>query len=315
MDKTLINENTNENINLVNENINYYVSYYFYFLDTSMKNNLINYLENYLENKSNFNNEYYKNKYNGLDHVDDYYHHYLHYGLKEGRICSPEHEKMCKKFNDIALNRLITYYKNIKPNDKKTHFNILIRTSNRPNEFKKCLKSIYDQNYLNVFLIISYDNNDTLTYIQEEKIKLNHTLIDLTNNSIYKHKCYYNLYCNELLKYVTDGWCFFLDDDDEIICPNVLHQINNEIEKNQIQSGHLLIFHNLRYDKILKIKDPKNPKAGEVAISSFLFHSKYNNISLFTRSQTGDYDFFINMFNHLKPYFFNYPIIKINHYM
>jgi hypothetical protein len=298
------------NLKLINENINYYIKNYFNFLDSSAKQILIN----YLEDKSNFNEEFYKNKYDDLLFVKDYYEHFIYCGLKEGRLCSEDHEKMCKEFNQIALNRLIVYNKGVKIYNHDTIFTILIRTSNRPNEFKRCLKSIYEQNYPNICLVISYDNANTLKYIQSENIKLDYKTIDLTKMNYIKKKCHYNLYCNELLKHVNNGWCFFLDDDDEIICPNTLHKLNNEIILNEIESDNLLIFHNYRDDKILKIKDRENPKVGEVAISSFVFHSKYKNNSNFTTSSSGDFDFFINMFYKLKRWFFEYPIVKINNY-
>ena len=310
MNKNPINKNQ-ININLVKSNINYYVSHFFSFLDKSKKD----YLIGYLENNCTFDKDYYKNRYKDLDNVDNLYEHFIYYGLKEGRLCSPKHEQICKEYNAIALNKLIEYNKKVKTDNSDTCFNILIRTSNRPNEFKRCLKSIYDQNYSNIFLIIGYDNSDTLNYIQSENISINHILIDLQRYWFSKFDYYYNLYCNELLKHVNNGWCFFLDDDDEIICPNTLYEINNIIISHKIQKDFIIIFYTYRDDKILKVADKKNPQSGEISISSFLFHSKYSNLSIFTTNCAGDFDFFIGMFKNLNSCYFEYPIVKINHYI
>jgi len=309
MNKNHINKN-HINKNIINQNIKYYVNHFFYFLDKYRKD----YFLDYLENSCKFDSDFYKNKYKDLNEVENLYEHFIYYGLKEGRLCCQEHEEIAKKINEIALNRVIEYSKKVKTDNCNTCFNIIIRTSNRPNEFKRCLKSIYDQNYSNIFLIIGYDNDDTLCYIQSEKIPINHVLIDLQQYGVCKSNCFYNLYCNELLKHVNNGWCFFLDDDDEIISTNTLYEINNIINSNKIQNDYIIIFYNYRDDKILKVSDKKKPKVGEISISSFLFHSKYSNISIFTSNSTGDYDFFMGIFNKLNHCYFHYPIVKINHY-
>lgn len=295
----------------INENINYYIHNYFDFLEIKNKTTLIN----YIKDPNNFDSNFYQNKYPDLKRIYNLYDHYLLYGIKEGRICSADHEKMCTEFNNLYLKKTIENNKLIPITSCNTHFNILIRTSNRHFEFKRCLKSIYDQKYNNITLIISYDNDETIEYIKNENISFDHIFLDIRNHNISKFRYYQNLYCNYLLQYVKNGWVLFLDDDDEIISPNTLHKINNYIQKTNIKEDNLLIFHNYRNDKILKIKDKNNPICGEVAISSYIFHSKYNNISLFNNNSNGDFHFFEKIFKILKPVFCDYPIVKINHYI
>jgi len=295
----------------INEKIDFYIHHFFDFLEIKRKTKMIE----YLRNPNNFDENYYKNRYSDLKDYSNSHKHYLTYGLIEGRLCSLEHENMCKEFNNLYLKRIIKNNKFMKPIKPENHFNILIRTSNRKDEFKRCLKSIYDQGYCNVKLIISYDNNYTLNYINDENITLNHILLEIKPKNINKNSYFYNTYCNKLLQHVNEGWVLFLDDDDEMIVPNTLHVINNFINQNKIENDALMIFYNYRNDKIIKVIDKNKPCPGELAISSCIFHSKYKELSEFTNNSRGDFDFFYNLFQKLKPIYFDYPIVKINHYI
>src|ERR1700748_2286539 len=102
-------------------------------------------------------------------------------------------------------------------NDEKPLINILIRTSNRPKLFLKCLKSVTDQDYKNIRIIVSYDNDAALRYIPS----------GLEILKVYKRPEFqfgYDDYCNSLKSLVTDGWYAWIDDDD-ILMPNVLSKI------------------------------------------------------------------------------------------
>ena len=94
--------------------------------------------------------------------------------------------------------------------------NILIRTSNRPELFARCLHSIRTQTYKNIRIIVSVDSD--INYVPDD--------IDTIRVKAEKRfPAYYNLYCNELKKRVTDGWFFFLDDDDYLINDTCLEEI------------------------------------------------------------------------------------------
>lgn len=95
--------------------------------------------------------------------------------------------------------------------------NILIRTSNRPNEFKRCLKSIVSQSYPNIRIIIGYDNPKALEYIPEPLEKV---FVSADRSLPY----WYDNYCNDLKSLVTDGWFCWVDDDD-ILNPDILKDI------------------------------------------------------------------------------------------
>src|SRR6188768_2413240 len=93
--------------------------------------------------------------------------------------------------------------------------NILIRTSQRPILFQRCLQSIQQQTYKNIRVIVSYDFD--CDYIPNwcDKIRVQ------KGDSGY----YWNLYCNELKEAVTDGWFMVVDDDDFMNSKSVIGDI------------------------------------------------------------------------------------------
>lgn len=119
--------------------------------------------------------------------------------------------------------------------EEKPLINILVRTSNRPKAFMQMLNSITTQSYPNIRIIISYDNDAALKYIPK----------GLEVIQVEKHPEYqfgYDLYCNDLKELVTDGYFFYLDDDN-LLRPNVLNEL--PLEGNgllvQLQIGNNIV--------------------------------------------------------------------------
>ena len=98
---------------------------------------------------------------------------------------------------------------------KGIRFNILVRTSGRPNYFRNCYQSIRNQRYRNYRLIISFDDNETLAYLKEYKIDRYVDLRYMAKTNAYdkqvsffdesikrlRHPAKYNLYLNKMLCY------------------------------------------------------------------------------------------------------------------
>lgn len=93
--------------------------------------------------------------------------------------------------------------------------NILIRTSNRPQLFARCLYSILCQSYKNIRIIVSIDNPHC-NYVPQ--------WIDTIEVEKQLGEYGYDLYCNELKREVDDGYFFYLDDDDTL-APDCLSQL------------------------------------------------------------------------------------------
>ena len=67
---------------------------------------------------------------------------------------------------------------------KNPLINILTRTSNRPIGFKNCELSIKNQTYKNIKHIVSYDNDNDLTYLKETENKIKVDMNQLIKNVI-----------------------------------------------------------------------------------------------------------------------------------
>lgn len=97
--------------------------------------------------------------------------------------------------------------------------NVLIRTSNRPDLFARCLESIRAQSHKEIRVVVAYDNPEALNYLPDDV-----TRIQVTPAREFPY--FWNLYCNELKAQVTAGWFFFLDDDDLLIDDRALERIS-----------------------------------------------------------------------------------------
>lgn len=133
---------------------------------------------------------------------------------------------------------------------KKPMINILIRTSGRPNYFKGCIQSIYEQTFKNWNIIVGIDNKESESYVQPEKCKLvyydfsKYILPTKPNNSEYGVPFIYNLYINELYKYVKNGYCLILDDDNKLSGKDSLEIISNNIKTDDDLLFWRVKFHN-----------------------------------------------------------------------
>jgi len=239
----------------------------------------------------------------GIDETTAH-HHYITYGKKENRVGTLLMLKECvKKINDNIQNDSFQL-KNIHDVRHDTLnneplINILVRTSSRPNLFKACMDSIFSQKYSNFRVIICYDTDISLNYLNNQ----------LTNNkcSVFKvnklnaverslkSEYFYNLYCNDLLNMVTDGYIIYLDDDDKLTTPYALYAVQQAIEYSPINSMYVWKF--ARPDKIIFPPNFECVSIGEIGSSSFCVHHsfpKQRNI-IWNAQQNADHNFFTKM--------------------
>ncbi|RMZ49882.1 hypothetical protein EB821_00485 [Candidatus Marinimicrobia bacterium PRS2] len=106
---------------------------------------------------------------------------------------------------------------------------LLLRTHNRPNEFRSCIESISKQSVLPEIIIISDDENDT--YIK--KVTLPHQVFRPKYRKPQwwiRHHNPFNDYFNQVLSIIPDGhFIYYLDDDDELVDADWIKTI---IDKN-----------------------------------------------------------------------------------
>ena len=117
--------------------------------------------------------------------------HWIEQGEKQDFVINEYQLKTRLKLNTEHTCKLLDLLE-YKPNDNVT-FNILIRTSDRPVFFKKCIDSVLNQNFkgkVNIF--VTCDTPNTLDYVNEYKD------IKIIKVKKMRKEYIFNLYCNVL---------------------------------------------------------------------------------------------------------------------
>jgi glycosyltransferase involved in cell wall biosynthesis len=236
----------------------------------------------------------------GIDETTAYYH-YTTYGKKENRVGSRSILK--ERIKHIADNIRHDSFQleNIHdvrhdPLNNEPLITILVRTSNRPNLFKVCIDSIFSQKYSNFRVVICYDDDGSVNYLSKHhtnpkctvfKVNKSTALIDSDQSGYF-----YNLYCNELLNTVTDGYIIYLDDDDKLTSPYALYAVQQAIEHSPVNSLYVWKF--ARPDMIIFPSNFKHISVGEISSSNFCVHHsfpKHRNV-MWKAQKNADHDFF-----------------------
>lgn len=186
--------------------------------------------------------------------------------------------------------------------------NIITRTSNRPNGFKRCVESIKNQTYKNINHIIITDDINSLGYIKkngyenpilvnrEELIK-NDTSPKFNTGGYSPH----NLYFNEVE--INNGWIIYLDDDDLFNRLDAVEIIVNAIKENDEDT---LIYWKMVYSNgrsLPKIIDKSHkPFIGGIGGSCMCFHNKYKKLAIWDSWKCSDFRV-INRLHHGIPKF------------
>ena len=185
----------------------------------------------------------------------------------------------------------------------KPLINILTRTSNRPNFFNRNVNSVNSQTYKNIRHIVSYDNDGDLEYINKHNnltlVKIDKDKLIREDNSPNPNTGKYsphNLYFNEMLKVVEEGWVIFLDDDDLFYDENSLEIIVNNI----LDDDTMVIWQmNFINGLILPPTDELNdkPKLGKIGSPCFSFNIKQLGDIKWDGWKCGDFRFVEKIYN------------------
>jgi hypothetical protein len=260
-----------------------------------------------------------KSKYHNLlkFNYDEYIIIYPHYKslFKSKKLCFENYKKYSNEmklipnmfiYKIIELNQqylqqlFLNEFKieiNIIKKNFESKFAIITRTHNRPELFKLLTDGLNSQ-YVSYKHIVSYDNIETKNYVEQYD---NLILISIT-----KHKDLHpNLYIDIMIKesgiLEEDRWILIIDDDD-IIYHGVLLYLSNLIQYEHFNSkDKLYIWKFYRNDKYIYPLDVLNPKIGEIATCNYMFHTSHYIYDKWENTDTGDYDFFINLYNTYKP--------------
>jgi hypothetical protein len=239
------------------------------------------------------------------------YQHYISHGKIEKRVCCQNELNDIITTNFQLIDNQHRFLENVEFKNIENKLNILIRTSKRPTLFKECIESILSQKYTNYHIYICYDYEESYEYIKEY-LNDNISSFFVETQSLEKYK--FNLYNNELMDKVEDGFILFMDDDD-IYTHDMCFKIINENIDNM---DTILIWKFMRPDKLVYPKHIDNIRIGEIDTTMICFHSKYKNIARWNDSQCGDFFFYSDLLSKLKNLNIfskkvNYIITKTNY--
>ena len=271
--------------------------------------------------------------------------HYIKHGAKEGRACNPQ--MMLTNYSEgvRAISSKYTYLASLPQatddeiailEKNPIHVYVLVRTSSRPAEFRKCIDSILSQTYSRVSIIVCHDTPDSIEYLKLYDFHTNITYFQVPKvqtriSPDYSH----NLYCNYLLDAIPDTqngvskkneekYALFLDDDDELSHPLVLATICKSLSDNKHTTGAkncCAIWKFLRPDITVFPKNIHHGNIqgslsiGEISTSSVCFPvSLAKKVSArWINRPYGDFHFFSAVLtpeqSHLRPFMVSLPSI------
>lgn len=180
--------------------------------------------------------------------------------------------------------------------------NLLIRTSSRPAAFTRCLSSIQQQTYSNYRIIVSYDNDEAVNYIRSDLFKIRVLMVS-------NFPFYYDLYCNNLKTLITDGWFFFLDDDDTLASPTAIEQLSQHLT-----GPHEAIICQMLRNGVAKPRDnyirSKVIAEGKIGLPCLVLHSKHKHLSGLDGYKAGDYRYIKDVISQVPTKFITLPVVN-----
>ncbi|MDD2224798.1 MAG: hypothetical protein PHP97_01400 [Candidatus Shapirobacteria bacterium] len=186
--------------------------------------------------------------------------------------------------------------------------NILTRTSARPNFFRECRESVKEQTYLNFRQIVGYDDFECELYLNqiENKNKIYYKKLNQTDKLSFP----YNLYFNQMVKKVNEGWIMYLDDDDKFVNKYALEKIMNRVRSDD----DLLVWKVWFPSKIVPgLSFKKNIVRGDISGCGFMYHSKHKNKVLWKGVKMGDYEFINELSKYLKIRWISVIATRVNY--
>tara|TARA_B110000008_G_C16975010_1_gene565473 strand:+ start:2412 stop:4769 length:2358 start_codon:yes stop_codon:yes gene_type:complete len=171
-------------------------------------------------------------------------------------------------------------------------FNILILNINCSSEITVCIESILKQTYINYELFIGYDDIHSLEYLKKYNSNSKITIFKLEQEDK-RTPYYHNLYWNQLLSKVKNGWILFLKDIDELHTDTVL----DIIRYYTYQNNKTIFWKVKEYNRILSFKDITKIKEQYFSSTNFCLHSDYKDDSYWESKPFGNYYFLKRLMN------------------
>jgi GR25 family glycosyltransferase involved in LPS biosynthesis len=178
---------------------------------------------------------------------------------------------------------------------KQDKYNIIIRTSGRKNYFKNNIRSI-KRFYSNAKLHITIDDVNDLEYVEKYLVGMDYQYYIInkeTANRIAEKKklnrryFLYNYYFN-VVKPFLNGWCQYLDDDDEMcITPDFNREETNIIHLYKGKLDFKIVPSDINYGK--------KPVLNDISTLCIIVHS--SRVVDWVPNRGGDYDFITTLYS------------------
>jgi len=186
------------------------------------------------------------------------------------------------------------------PNSKMKVY-LLLRTHNRPNEFRCCIESITKQTILPEIIIISDDEKDE--YINEVTVphQIFHPKYKKPRWWI-RHHNPFNDYFNQAISIVPDNnYVIYLDDDDRLLSKDWVQII---LEKNvDVLIGRFKMGEDHKYKLI-----GAQIKRGEIGTGCFSIRSEIAKQYKWPKKRGGDYIYIKKITDNYQPVFTDHII-------
>ncbi len=234
--------------------------------------------------------------------------HWLTFGSAEGRISGPRCETYLRN-----LGQLEQYLESVSadvpspPEASAPLINILTRTNLRARFFSENRNSIAGQTYKKFRHLVSYENEETYNYLKKYNLPAADLVKVVRGSTGGSHP--YNLFVNDMMDCVSEGWIMFLDDDDLFTTPHALSIIASHLK----DEDSLVIWRTWFPAKTIPAtQDIQQIAPGGITSCCFAFHSKHKAKGQWHEFRAGDYRCFDQLRQHLQPVFLNHILAKIN---
>jgi hypothetical protein len=188
---------------------------------------------------------------------------------------------------------LFHYYRFVEGKSYKKHLmdqtiNVLIRTSNREQLFKRCLDSVRSQTYEDIKILVCADDDKTTKYVK--KAGINPVVVQKrikTDNETAP----WNGYLNSLISQVKGGWILILDDDDYLTSIRTLEDL-----VKHLTDDNAIYFVRMKWPNARVIPSDRNfinqqIVRKDIGMPCFIFHAKHKHKLAFQPMKQGDYHF------------------------
>jgi hypothetical protein len=186
----------------------------------------------------------------------------------------------------------------------KPLINILIRhTEGREKSYYKALDSVATQTYKNVRVVVGYDFSSSHFSIPGDVFDV----FLKTDKSLGPY--FYNDYCNALKTHVSDGWFFFLDDDDYLANETVLEELSKHFDDDY----HAIVCQMSRANGKIKPNDDLIKAgavvSGRIGLPCLILRSRLNIISDIPATENGDFLWIKEVTDKVPTKFINQVIV------